>query len=148
MTFCYFLNGCSFSSILVQKVFKSDIAFLLYFNFIEVVQTDCWKVDFEKKLLKFGNLYKVLVFWKFRGLFLHEHTVFAPNPSSNWKIKYWRLQNMWNLKIDFGTIFWDILTLHPSNSKSSFPDNWYLTICWVTYNNKIFKFCQSLDYVA
>ncbi len=26
---------------------------------------------------------------------------------------------MWNLKIDFGTIFWDILTLHPHNSKPS-----------------------------
>ena len=30
---------------------------------------------------------------------------------------------MWNLKIDFGTIFWDILTLHPHNSKSSLPTN-------------------------
>ncbi len=28
---------------------------------------------------------------------------------------------MWNLKINFGTIFWDILTLHPHNSKSSVP---------------------------
>ncbi len=37
------------------------------------------------------------------------------------KIKYWRFQNMWNLKIDFGTIFWDILTLHLYNSKSSLP---------------------------
>ncbi len=28
---------------------------------------------------------------------------------------------MWNLKIDFGTIFWGILTLHPHNSKPSLP---------------------------
>ena len=66
-------------------------------------------------------MYKVLVFWKFRGPFLHERTVFAPNPSNNLKIKYWRFQKMWNLKIDFGTTFWDSLTLHPLNSKSCLP---------------------------
>ena len=45
--------------------------------------------------------------WKFRGPFVHENPVFAPNPSSNLKIEYWRFQNMWNLPIDFGIIFWD-----------------------------------------
>ncbi len=75
----------------------------------------------RKRLLKFGNLYKVLVFRQFRCPFLHENTVFAPNPSSNLKIKYWKFQNMWNLKINFRTIFWDILTLIPHNSKSSLP---------------------------
>ncbi len=34
------LNGCSFISILVQKILKSDIAFLRYGNFIEDVITD------------------------------------------------------------------------------------------------------------
>ena len=77
------------------------------------------KLILRKRLLKFGNPYKVLVFWQFRGQFFHEHTVFPPNPSSNLQIKYWRLQNIWNLKINFGTIFWDILTVHPCNSKSS-----------------------------
>ncbi len=75
-----------------------------------------------KKALKiFLNLYKVLVFWQFRGQFWQENTVFAPNPSSNLKIKHWRFQSMWNLKIDFRIIFWDILTLHPHISKSSLP---------------------------
>ncbi len=45
------------------------------------------KLIVRKKLLKFGNLYKVLVFWHFRGQVLHENTVFAPNPSSNLKNK-------------------------------------------------------------
>ncbi len=34
---CYFLNGCSFSSILVQEYLKSDIVFLRYGNFIDDV---------------------------------------------------------------------------------------------------------------
>ncbi len=92
--------------------------------------TDCWKVDLRKRLLNFGNMYKVLVFWQFRGPYLHENTVFAPNPSSTLKIKHWRFKNMWNLKIEFGTIFWDILTLHLSNTKSSILTTgtfWYVT---------------------
>ena len=113
ITFCYFLNGCFFSSILVQRFLKSDITFLRYGNFINE------KLILRRRLLKCGNLHKVLVFGQFRGPFLHENTIFAPNLSRNLKIKYWRLQNMWNLKIDFGTIFWDILTLYPQNSKSS-----------------------------
>ncbi len=75
----------------------------------------------EKDSSNMGICDKVLVFWHFRGQFLHENTVFAPNPSSNFKIKYWRFQSVWNLKIDFATIFWDILTLHHHNSKSSLP---------------------------
>ena len=82
-----------------------------------LVESWFWEKDFNK----FGNLYKVLVFGQFRGLFSHENTVFVPNSSSNLKIKYWRFQNKWNLKIDFGTILWDILTLHPHNSKFSLP---------------------------
>ena len=62
---------------------------------------------------------KYWYFGKCRGQFLHENTVFAPNPSYDLKIKYSRFQSMWNLKIDFVTIFWYILTLHPHNSKSS-----------------------------
>ncbi len=56
------------------------------------------------------------------------YSVFAPNPSSNLKIKYWRFQSMWNLKIDFGTLFWDFLTLHPHKSKYTLPTTgtiWY-----------------------
>ena len=75
----------------------------------------------HKRLLKFVNLYKVLVFWQFRCQYFYENTVFAPNPWSNLKIKYWIFQSMWNLKNDFGTKFWDILTLHPHISKSSLP---------------------------
>ena len=49
----YFLNDCSFISILVLKFLNSDIAFLRYGNFIEdVVITDWRKVDFENKALK------------------------------------------------------------------------------------------------
>ena len=43
----------------------------------------CW--FWEKG--SYGNLYKVLLFWHFRGQFLHENTAFAPNPSSTLKIK-------------------------------------------------------------
>ena len=132
LTFCYFLNGCSFSSILTPKILKSDIAFFRYGNFIEDVIRVVEKSILRKRLLKFGNLYKVLVFWEYRCPFLHEHTFFSPNPSCNLKIKYCRFQNMWNLKIDWGTIFWDILTLHLHNSKIQSSDNWYLLICCVT----------------
>ncbi len=90
--FCYFLNGCSFSSILVQKVLKLDIAFWKYgnFKFIEDIITHKWKLILRKRFLKFGNQYKILVFWQFQGPFLHEHIVFAQNPSNNLKIKHWR----------------------------------------------------------
>ncbi len=33
------------------------------------------KLILRKRLFKFGNLYKVLVFWQLRGPYLHEHTV-------------------------------------------------------------------------
>ena len=46
------------------------------------------KLILRKRVFNFGNLYKVLVFCQFRGPFLHEHNVFAQNPSSNVKIKY------------------------------------------------------------
>ena len=36
---------------LVQKVLKSDIAFLRYGNLIDDIIRDWWKVDFEKKTL-------------------------------------------------------------------------------------------------
>ncbi len=44
---------------------------------------------------------------------LHEKAIFMSNPSNNLERKYLRLQNMWNLKIDLGTILWYILTLYP-----------------------------------
>ena len=40
LTVCYFLYGCSFSSILVQKFLKLDIGYLRYDNFIKDVITD------------------------------------------------------------------------------------------------------------
>ena len=107
MTFCYFLNVCSFISILVQKDLKSDIAFLRYGNFIEDVITDWWKVDFEKKALKICESVQSIGIWQFIGQFWHENTVFAPNPSSNLKTKYWRFQSMWNLKIDYILRYFD-----------------------------------------
>ena len=91
LTFWYFLNDCSFISILEQKSFKSNIAFLRYSNIIEDVITDWWlMLILRKRLLQFGNLCKVLVFWQFRGHFFH---VFTLNPLSNLKIKYWRFQD-------------------------------------------------------
>ncbi len=79
LTLCYFLNGCSFISILVQKVLKLDIAFLSYGNFIEDVITDWWKVDLEKKALEiwesctkywyFGNS---AVHFYMKTVFLHQ----------------------------------------------------------------------------
>ncbi len=77
MTFCYFLNGCPFSSILVQKCLKSDIAFLRYGNFIEDIITVWWKVDYEKKSLKIwesvqGNLGNLEVHFYMKTLFLHQ----------------------------------------------------------------------------
>ena len=57
-------------------------------------------------------------------------------PSHKQLSTHWRLQNMWNLKIDFGTIFWDsVFWLYTLvNSKSEFSNNMYLSICRVTYN--------------
>ncbi len=43
--------GCSFSSILVQKGVKSDIALLSNVDFIDNVITDLRKVDFEERRL-------------------------------------------------------------------------------------------------
>ena len=77
-------------------------------------------------------VHKVLVFWQFRCQFLHKDTLFGPNPSSNLKIKYWRFQNLWNLKINFGITFWDILTLYPHNSKSSLLTTCTFRYVWVT----------------
>ncbi len=73
LTFFYFLTGFSFSSILVQQFLISDIAFLRYGTFIKDIITNWWKI-LRKKLLKFGNVYKVLVFLQFRGQFLHENS--------------------------------------------------------------------------
>ena len=109
LTFCYFLNGCSFSSIWVQSVLKSDITFLRYGNFIEVVMKHWWKIEFEIKALT--NLWICTKCWCFGNSEVHFYRktmFFTPNPSSNLKIKYWRFQNMWNFKINSGTIFWDI----------------------------------------
>ena len=112
LSFCYFLNSCSFMLNFGAKNFWNwilrswDIVIVL-----RISEQIGEKLILRKKALKFGNLYKVLVFGN----------AFAPNPSSNIKIKNWRFQSMWNLKIDFGTVFWDILTLHPRNSKSSLP---------------------------
>ncbi len=41
---------------------------------------------------------------QFKGLFLHENTVFISNPSSNLRSKNWRFQTIWQLKIDHRTI--------------------------------------------
>ena len=88
------------------KVFKLDIAFLRYGNLIENVASDWWILT--KSLVKFGNLYKELVLWQLWGRL---------------KIKYWRFQNRWNLKIfDFSSPYLKIQS----------SDNWYLSICRVT----------------
>ena len=48
------------------------------------------KLIVRKRLLKFGNLYEVLVFWQSEVNFYMKTLFFAQNPSSNLKIKYWR----------------------------------------------------------
>ncbi len=54
LPFRYFLNGCSFSSILVQRVLKSDTTFSTHSNFIHDIITDWWTADiiWRKGLLK------------------------------------------------------------------------------------------------
>ncbi len=86
---------------MVKKRLKSDIAFLRYGNFIE---DHNGLVEF----VNFGN--SPLPFYT-------KTFFFASNTSSNLKIKHWRFQNMWNVKIYFGTIFW----LWIQYSKSSLP---------------------------
>ena len=72
-----------------------------------------------QRLSKSGNLCKVLVYKQFKDHLLHEKDLFISNPSSNFESKYWRFQNIGNLKVNLGTKFWDILALHSRNSKSS-----------------------------
>ena len=98
-----------------------DILFLRYGNFIDNIMKDWWKVDCEKKAYKawefrqnigVNNNSEVHIFMK--GCFF--------TSSSNLESKYWRFQNMWDLKIDLGIIFWDILPLNNyCNSILSLP---------------------------
>ncbi len=123
------------------KFLKSKSAFLRYCNFIEDVITDWWKVDFEKNL---GIFRKYWYFGNQRSIFTTWKHYYCTIYSSNLKIKYWRFWSMWNLKIDFGTIIWDILTLHPYNSKSSLPTTGTFR-CWDTDISmsllNLFTFC-------
>ena len=59
-----------------------------YGNFIEDVITDLYKIDFEKKALKLWKSVQSIYILAIQRSLLHENTVFAPNPSSNLKIKY------------------------------------------------------------
>ena len=114
----------SVSSILLQIFFTSDIPLLRYDNFIDDV-VDQWKVDFENKALKdweseqsIGVNSNSKVYY-----FLHENTV-SIKQLERVRIEDspGRFQNMQNLKIDLGTIFWDILVCSSVlNSKSSLP---------------------------
>ncbi len=125
LSFCCFLNGCSVSSIPFQKVLQLDIVVSRHTNFIDGIISDQWKVDLERqlRLLKFGNLWKVHVYWCttiFQKSILLENAVFTWGENNlvifvsgfymyvkffnSWEIKYWRFLNMWMLKINLGTI--------------------------------------------
>ncbi len=73
-------NGYSFSSILVQKVLKSDIVFLRYGNLIDdVIQI----IDIEKKdftVWESGQC--ISVQQQFKSPILHEDAVFTSNPQA------------------------------------------------------------------
>ncbi len=70
-----------------------------------------WNLEISTKYWYFGNSE---VNFDTKTLFLQQIL------QAIWRLSlYWRFQSMWNLKIDFGAIFWDILTLHPHNSKLS-----------------------------
>ncbi len=125
LTFLLFPTWLFFQLSFGAKCMKSDIVFLRYL--IGDVIWDWWKV--KKKAKKFGICKKVSVFWQFTSSFLH---VFAPKPSSNLNTKYWRFQNIWNLKIYSGAIFWDILTL----------------ICIPTTQNPVFQQLVPFDMLS
>ncbi len=126
--FWYFLNGCSISSILVEKMLKSNIAFLKYGNFIEDFTTDCW--FWEKGSYNLGICTKVLVFGQFRGPFLHENTIFAANPSSNVRIKYCRFCE---ISKSTSEPYFEIFLLCIPITQNPVFRKWYLSICRVTY---------------
>ena len=60
-------------------------------------------------------LYKVLVFWQFRGQFWHWNTVFAPNPL-RLSIEGSKVCEISKLTLG---LYFEILILHPHNSKYS-----------------------------
>ncbi len=125
----------------MPKLSKPDIVFLRYDNFIEDIITDWWKVDFEKKALEVWKYVQSIGILAIQStLFTWKHC-FAPNPSSNLKIKYWIFQSMWNLKIDFETIFWDILTLHPQSCLPTTGTFRYVESHFVFY----FSHCMAVN---
>ncbi len=76
----------------------------------------------------FTNIFQMVYFSavKFtRGNEKNMSFLLIPKSQKVWKkseairpgtFKYWRCQNMWNLKIDFEDIFWDILVFHRLSS--------------------------------
>ncbi len=85
-----------------------------------------------------------------RLLAFHENATSASNISSNFESKYWRFHNMWNLTSDLGTMFWNILTLHPRSQNQNFRQPVPNCICWVTYSNLLLwatmRLLQNLSY--
>ena len=77
---CYFINGCSFSSILVQKFLKSGHCVLeiklCQFHLWFRNSSDWWKLDFEKKALKICESVQSIgnskVNFYMKTLFLHQ----------------------------------------------------------------------------
>ena len=105
----------SFSSILLQ----SDIAFLRYGNSFDDIIEDWWKVYFERGLLKFWHLGKVLTYNRNQqSLFTWKQHFYIK--SFNQLRKCWRFHNAQNVEINLGTIFSDILTLHPVTQNVDF----------------------------
>ncbi len=112
LTFYYFLNSCSFSSIMVQKILKLDIMFLRYGNFIEGIITDWWKVNFDKK---------ALIIWE-SVQSIDILVILSIEDSKKWKI------SKSTLRLYF-EIFW--LCIHITQNPVS--RKLYLSLCWVTY---------------
>ena len=110
-----------------------------YGNFNDVIIFR-WKVDFEKRLLKvWESGLSIVYITNQKSIFTWKHCLMSSTASSNLESKYWG--------INFGTILWDILTLHPCNTKWSFPTAgtfWYVELhtltmylifdaCWEIY---------------
>ena len=88
----------------------------------------------EKRFSKFGSLGKVM-YWQFKSPFSHENAVFRK--ILQLETNCWRFQNMWNLKINLGSTFWDILTLHQCKLKIKSVLCIFLSISYIISELKI-----------
>ena len=92
LMFFYFLNGCSSSSILLQFFFW-NCTLHSQDNLIHYIKIDLWKVHFEKRALRFGNLTKVLEYNSNSKVHFHmKNTILRPKKIvclPSWQIWRW-----------------------------------------------------------